>query len=203
MTATAPTSTEPKARVELDRMRHHVAATHTALDALAAEYERLVGWAALLHHVLTSGGRLLVAGNGGSAALGQHLTAELVGRYQTERAPFSAISLTADVATLTALGNDYGFTHCFARQVQAHGRRGDVLALLSTSGRSANLLEAVDAAARIGVTTLALTGPGPNPLGDRSDDVVCVRAASTAVVQEVHQVVVHLVCDAFDALVDQ
>lgn len=194
MTAVAST------RLELERLRRHVAATTRALASLDAEHERVLHWAALLHRVLAGGGRLLVAGNGGSAALGQHLTAELVGRYQAERAPYSAIALTGDVATVTALGNDYGFAHCFARQVQAHGRAGDVLAVLSTSGRSANLIEAADAARAAGVTTLALTGPAPNPLAARCDDALAVPAPSTAVVQEIHQVVVHLVCGAFDAL---
>ena len=183
------------------KLRAHVATTRAALDLLDAEHGRLVRWAQLLRTVLSGGGRLLVAGNGGSAALGQHLTAELVGRYQGERRPYSAISLSADAASLTALGNDYGFEHCFARQVDAHGRPGDVLVLLSTSGRSVNLLRAAEAAGRLGVTTLGLTGPAPNPLADGCDDTLAVAAASAAVVQEAQQVVVHLLCDAFDALV--
>jgi len=181
-------------------LRAHVAATRAALDLLDAEHARIVSWAQLLHGALAAGGRLLVAGNGGSAALGQHLTAELVGRYQGERRPYSAISLSAEAASLTALGNDYGFEHCFARQVDAHGRAGDVLVLLTTSGRSANLLRAADAARRLGLTTLALTGPAPNPLADCCDDALVLSVGSGAVVQEVQQVVVHLLCDAFDAL---
>ena len=181
-------------------LRAHVAATRAALDLLDAEHGRLVRWAQMLYRVLSEGGRLLVAGNGGSAALGQHLTAELVGRYQSERGPYSAISLAADTASLTALGNDYGFEHCFARQVNAHGRAGDALVLLSTSGRSANLLLAAEAAGRLGLTTLALTGRAPNPLADCCDDTLALPVASSAVVQEAQQVVVHLLCDAFDAI---
>ncbi len=182
------------------RLHEHATATRAALETLDGEYERIVGWARLVHQRLRAGSRLLVAGNGGSAALAQHLTAELVGRYEGERPAYSAIALTADTAAVTALGNDYGFEHCFARQVRAHGRAGDVLALLTTSGRSANLLEAAAAARPLGVTTLACTGPAPNPLAERADDTLALPVASAAVVQEVQQVVVHLLCDAFDAL---
>ena len=111
-----------------------------------------------------AGQRLLAAGNGGSAAEAQHLTAELVGRFDGERVPFSAISLHAETSAVTAIANDYGFEELFARQVRAHGRSGDVLMLLSTSGKSPNLLRAAEAAARLNITTWALTGPAPNPL---------------------------------------
>lgn len=151
--------------------------------------------------VLLGGGRLLAAGNGGSAAQAQHLTAELVGRFRDERRPLSAIALHADTSSLTAIGNDYGPDAMYARQVVAHGRDGDVLVALSTSGRSANVLAAAEAARTVGVDVWGLTGPRPNPLADRCDEVVTVDGGSTATVQELHLVVIHLLCAAVDACV--
>src|SRR4051794_18321916 len=137
------------------------------LDGLAAAlppFRRQAGvlarWGADLAWHLGQGGRLLVAGNGGSAAEAQHLAAELVGRLRTERAPLSAIALTPDSSAVTAIGNDYGFEEVFARQVRAHGRPGDVLLVLSTSGRSANLVAAVRAAKETGLRTWAMAGAG-------------------------------------------
>ncbi|MER6301725.1 SIS domain-containing protein [Kitasatospora sp. NPDC001539] len=164
-------------------------------DGLAA----LTRWGRDLAELLPRGGRLLVAGNGGSAAQAQHLSAELVGRYCEERPPFSAIALHADTSSLTAIGNDYGFADVYARQVTAHGRPGDVLMLMSTSGRSPNVLAAAEAAHAAGLRVLALTGPPPNPLADLADDFLAVRSTRTATVQEVHLVALHLVCEAFDA----
>ncbi|MDJ1132830.1 D-sedoheptulose-7-phosphate isomerase [Streptomyces iconiensis] len=156
-------------------------------------------WGRRLARILGGGGRLLVAGNGGSAAQAQHLTAELVGRYRDDRPAFSALALHADTSSTTAIANDYGVDAVFARQVSAHGTRGDVLMLLSTSGASANLLSAADAAHRSGLTVWALTGPSPNPLAAGSDEAWCVNAGSTATVQELHLVAVHTICTAFDA----
>ncbi|HTI35747.1 MAG TPA: SIS domain-containing protein, partial [Miltoncostaea sp.] len=156
-------------------------------------------WGARLSRRLGTGARLLVAGNGGSAAHAQHLTAELVGRYRDERQPLSAIALHADTSSFTAIVNDYGADAGFARQVHAHGRPGDVLMVLSTSGRSPNLVAAVEAARCCGMASVALTGPAPNPLAAAADDALAVDAGSTATVQEIHQVVVHLVCAAVDA----
>jgi D-sedoheptulose 7-phosphate isomerase len=148
--------------------------------------------------VLQGGGRLLAVGNGGSAAQAQHLTSELVGRYRDDRPPFAAIALHAETSALTALLNDYPPAEVFARQVRAHGRPGDVLVALSTSGRSPNVLAAVDAARDGGLTTWGLTGRPLNPLLERVDDAVAVDTPYTATVQEVHQVVVHLLCAAVD-----
>ncbi|MEU6479936.1 SIS domain-containing protein [Streptomyces sp. NPDC047017] len=156
-------------------------------------------WGEQLAAVLGGGGRLLAAGNGGSAAQAQHLTAELVGRYRDDRPPYSAIALHADTSSTTAIANDYGVDEVFARQVRAHGRDGDVLILLSTSGASANLLSAADAGRAAGMRVWALTGPAPNPLSAGSDEALCAAGASTATVQELHLVAVHMVCAAFDA----
>jgi D-sedoheptulose 7-phosphate isomerase len=176
----------------------HLAASQDGLASLESELSRLERWGSDLRRRLESGGRLLVAGNGGSAALAHHLAAELVGRYDRERAPFSALALSGDPAALTAIGNDYGYDEVFARQVHAHGRQDDVLLAMSTSGRSPNLLRAVDAAGRAGLAAWALTGPAPNPLAAAADDVVAVPCPDTPSVQDVHQVAVHLLCLAFE-----
>ncbi|MEU5466333.1 SIS domain-containing protein, partial [Streptomyces althioticus] len=118
-----------------------------------------------------------------------------------KRPAYSALALHAETSSVTAIGNDYGFDHVYARQVAAHGRPGDVLMLLSTSGRSANLVAAAVAARRAGLGVWALTGPGPNPLMEAADESLCVAAASTATVQEVHLVAVHLLCECFDTAV--
>ena len=178
--------------------RVHLAALRRPLDELEASVDRLDGWGRHLAGVLMGGGRLLAVGNGGSAAQAQHLTSELVGRYRDERRPFSALALHAETSSVTAIGNDYGADDVFARQVRAHGREGDVLVSLSTSGRSPNVLAAVAAARECGLVTWALTGRAPNPLVDDSDDAVVVDAPYTATVQEVHQVVIHLLCAAVD-----
>jgi type III pantothenate kinase len=136
-----------------DGAREHVAELRRALDRLEPAAERIDAWGERLSTVLREGHRLLVAGNGGSAAEAQHLTAELVGRYGRDREPLSALCLHADSSSLTAIINDYGADQAFARQVRAHGRGGDVLLALSTSGRSANVLAAV-AAAREAVATV-------------------------------------------------
>lgn len=178
--------------------RAHLAALRAPLDALEADCDRIDRWGRDLARTLLGGGRLLVAGNGGSAAQAQHLTAELVGRYRDDRVPLSAIALHSETSTVTAVTNDYGFDQVFARQVRAHGRPGDILLALSTSGRSPNVLKAVTAARERGLVCWALTGNDPNPLAEAVDEAVCVAAAATATVQEVHQVVVHLLCAAVD-----
>ena len=127
--------------------------------------------------MLVGGGRLLVAGNGGSAAQAQHLTAELVGRYRDDRPALSAIALHAETSAVTAISNDYGYDHVFARQVQAHGRPGDVFLGMSTSGRSANVLAAMEAAREGGLAVWAMTGTGPNPMSEAADEALAVAGA--------------------------
>jgi glycosyltransferase involved in cell wall biosynthesis/phosphoheptose isomerase len=178
--------------------REHLGALQDALGALDAESERLEDWGRALAGRLLGGARLLTVGNGGSAAQAQHLTAELVGRYQTERRPLSALCLHSDGSSFTAIGNDYGPEEAFARQVCAHGRPGDVLVALSTSGRSANVLAAVRAARNCGITTWALCGAAPNPLAEACDDAMCLSGPTTATVQELHLVALHMLCGAVD-----
>jgi D-beta-D-heptose 7-phosphate kinase/D-beta-D-heptose 1-phosphate adenosyltransferase len=176
----------------------HVGELTGALTSLHDNADLVAGWAVELAGRLAGGSRLLVAGNGGSAAEAQHLTSELVGRFQEERRPFSAICLSAETSALTAVVNDYGIEEMFARQVQAHGRPGDVLMLLSTSGRSPNILAAATRAAALGITTWAMTGRAPNPLAAGCDQVLAVDAPSTAAVQAVHLVAIHALCAEFD-----
>ncbi|MFL5931845.1 MAG: SIS domain-containing protein [Gaiellaceae bacterium] len=178
--------------------RAHLAALEPVLSALEREVDRIDGWGRELAYRLQGGARLLAVGNGGSAAQAQHLTSELVGRYVYDRPPLSALALHAETSSLTAIGNDYGGELAFARQVRAHGRPGDVLVALSTSGRSPNIVAALEAARVGGVTTWALTGSAPNPACELADDAVCVDAPATATIQEIHQVVVHLLCAAVD-----
>ena len=178
--------------------RGHLEALTGPLRALEGEVDRIDHWGRSLGRALLEGRRLLAVGNGGSAAQAQHLTAELVGRYCDERRPFSAIALHADTSSWTAIANDYGVHEAFSRQVRAHGRRGDVLLALSTSGRSPNVLASVAAAQELGLTAWGLTGPGPNPLADICDEAVTVESRAAPTVQEVHLVIVHLLCAAVD-----
>jgi phosphoheptose isomerase len=184
-------------------VRQHLSELADGLSCLTRSADLVQEWGRDLADVLVSGGRLLAAGNGGSAAEAQHLTAELVGRFLDERQPLSAICLSAETSSLTAILNDYGADEVFARQLQAHGRPGDVLVLLSTSGRSPNVLKAADRARDLGVKVWAMTGAAPNPLADKADSVLAVDAPSTAAVQEVHLVAVHALCAVVDeALAD-
>jgi D-sedoheptulose 7-phosphate isomerase len=178
----------------------HLATLSDALVQFEDDLPRIREWGLHLAEVLGSGGRLLAAGNGGSAAHAQHLTSELVGRYREERRPLSAICLCAESSSVTAIANDYGGRELFARQVHAHGREGDVLVTFSTSGASSNVVEAVRAARSGGITAWALTGCSPNPLAALADDALCIDAESTATVQEVHQVAIHLLCEALDSV---
>jgi D-sedoheptulose 7-phosphate isomerase len=176
----------------------HLDALDGAIAALRAEVPRIELWAHALATVLAGGGRLLAAGNGGSAAQATHLTSELVGRYRDDRPPFSAIALCAEGAAVTAIGNDYGPDEIFARQVRAHGREGDVLIALSTSGRSGNVVAAAEAAIERGMSTWALCGRTGSPLARVCDDALCVDSPHTATVQEIHLIAVHMLCAAFD-----
>ena len=150
---------------------------------------------------ITAGGKVLACGNGGSASDAQHFAAEFVGRFERERPGLAAIALTTDSSILTAIGNDYAFDAIFAKQVQALGAPGDVLLALSTSGNSANVLAAVEAAQAREMTVIALTGRGGGKLRERlteTDVHICVPHDRTARIQEVHILVVHCLCDAVD-----
>jgi D-sedoheptulose 7-phosphate isomerase len=179
----------------------HLARLELAARRLRRGLGQLDDWGTRLADVLSAGGRLLVCGNGGSAAQAQHLSAELVGRFKDERRPFSAIALHGDTSSLTAIVNDYGPEHAYSRQVRAHGRPGDVLICLSTSGRSPNVVAAARAAADMSLRPWALTGPGPNPLTEACTEALTVDCSDTATVQEIHLVAIHMLCIAVDARV--
>ena len=150
---------------------------------------------------VTSGGKVLACGNGGSAADAQHFSAEFVGRYERERPELGAIALTTDSSIITAIANDYDFTSIFSRQVRALGQPGDVLLAITTSGNSANVLAAVEAAHEREMTVIALTGRGGGKMTHalRDTDVhICVPHERTARVQEVHILVLHCLCDGVD-----
>ena len=178
----------------------HVDRLSRALPALRAAAPTLARWGEDLGRRLVAGGRLLAAGNGGSAAEAQHLTAELVGRFDRDRRALSAIALHADTSSLSAIGNDYGFAQVYARQVRAHARPGDVVVLFSTSGRSPNLVEAATAARAMGATSWALTGPGPNALARACTEAVCLPG-DTSSVQEMHLAALHMLCRAVEQVV--
>lgn len=144
---------------------------------------------------LRAGGKLLVFGNGGSAADAQHFAAELVGRFQKERAGLSAIALTTDPSVITALSNDYGVEAVFRRQIEAHGRQGDVAFGITTSGRSRNVVEALLLARQRGLLTVGLTGRGGGKVAEIAELLIDVPHDSTQRIQEVHGMVVHLLCE--------
>lgn len=169
------------------------AAVQRALAGAAAP--EIAAAAAVLAGVFRAGGRLLLFGNGGSAADAQHIAGELTGRFRRERAALPAIALTTNSSDLTALGNDYGFEHVFARLVCAHGRAGDAALAISTSGQSPNVLEAVREARERGLRTIALTGRGGGKLAPAVDVAIVVPSDDTQRIQEAHIVVGHTLCE--------
>jgi phosphoheptose isomerase len=160
--------------------------------------------AAAIVAALRSGGKLLVCGNGGSAADAQHAAAELVGRFQRERTALAAIALTTDTSVLTSIANDYAFDKVFARQIEALGKAGDVVLGISASGGSANVVAALAAARRLGLRTVALTGCDGGEVGRAAEIHVNVPSPSTARVQEVHRTLLHAICELVeDAFVEK
>lgn len=148
---------------------------------------------------LKSHGKVLICGNGGSAADSQHLAAELVGRFKKDRDTLPAVALTTDTSILTAVGNDYGFTHIFSRQVQALGRKGDILLGLSTSGRSENVSLAMKKAKEMGMHTIGLIGNNENcPIAEFSDIIISIPSPDTPFIQETHITIGHIMCDLIE-----
>ncbi|MDB5907236.1 MAG: phosphoheptose isomerase [Massilia sp.] len=155
----------------------------------------------LMFGALSNGNKILACGNGGSAADCQHFAAELVGRFERERFPLPALALTTDTSIMTAVGNDYSYREIFSKQVQAFGQAGDVLLAISTSGNSANVLAAVEAALEREMRVVALTGKDGGELGKMLTDAdvhICVPHSRTARIQEVHLVTIHCICDGID-----
>jgi len=144
---------------------------------------------------LAAGGQLLIAGNGGSAADAQHIAAELTGRFLLERQPFRALALHVNTSSLTAIGNDYGYEHVFARELSAHARPGDVLMAISTSGNSRNILHAIEAARKANVSVIGMTGGSGGQMQNACDLCLCVPSKSTARIQEMHITIGHAICE--------
>lgn len=178
-----------------------VAGIRGAADAIAGLEQQARDICAFCRAVvktLRAGGKVLTAGNGGSAAEALHLAEELVGRYRGRRRSLPAVSLAADPTTLTCIANDFGYEEVFARQVEGLGRRGDLLVLFSTSGKSANLPPALRAARRAGMRVAALLGRDGGSLAGRADAEVIVPGSETAHIQEAHQVILHLALEAVE-----
>jgi len=172
--------------------RSVAAATALADDALVRT--ALADMARVTIAAMQAGGKLMIAGNGGSASDAQHIAGEIVGRLMYDRVPLPAIALTADAAVMTATANDYGFEHVFARQVTALGRPGDVLLAISTSGRSANLLRALEAARDKGMRCFGFAGRAGGPMAALCDPVLRAPADETAIVQQLHITAAHVLC---------
>jgi D-sedoheptulose 7-phosphate isomerase len=165
----------------------------TTQDAASLATARKI--AAVILTALRSGNKLLIVGNGGSAADAQHIAAEIVGRYKQDRPAWAAIALTTDTSALTAVANDYGFEQVFARQVEGLGQRGDVLLALSTSGRSPNILAALRSAKERGLVTIGFTGRKGEALGAFCDHLFVSPSDDTPIVQQIHLAVAHGICD--------
>jgi D-sedoheptulose 7-phosphate isomerase len=181
---------------------HLEASARTAAELVGGDLPALAARAgAVLAEALAGGGKVLFCGNGGSAADAQHLAAELVGRLDRgrDRRPLAGLALTTDTSALTALANDFGYDEVFARQVTALGRPGDVLVCLSTSGASANVRRAVEAAREAGLRVVALVGPGPSPLDDMADPVLHVPGDTSGHIQQGHITLGHVLCELAEA----
>ena len=179
-----------------DSLREHLSAVESVVESKLSEIRET---AELIWQTLNSGHKILICGNGGSAADAQHIAAELVGRYEQQRRPFPAIALTTDTSALTALSNDYGYEDVFARQVRALATRGDLLIAISTSGKSENVLRAATAGSELDCRTIALTGGAGEPLASACDLKIVVPSNRTSRVQEVHILIGHLWCEYIDA----
>ena len=181
-----------------DRIAAHFQSSLSGLTKAVESADLLATTQTVSHAIsdaLKAGNKLLLIGNGGSAADAQHIAAEIVGRYKQERAGWAAIALTTDTSALTAIANDYGVEQIFARQVQGLARRGDVLIALSTSGRSANILAALRTARDLGVTTVGFTGIKGDAMRASCDHLFVAPSEDTPVIQQIHMMALHAICD--------
>ena len=183
--------------------QHFTDSAQTKLDAIELLAAPIAEGAELMINCLLGNGKILACGNGGSAADAQHFAAELVGRFEMERQGLAAIALSTDSSIMTAVANDYGYKLIFDKQVRALGQPGDVLLAISTSGNSANVIEAIHAAHDNDLHVVALTGKGGGEIAEllRDTDVhICVPSERTARIQEVHLLTIHCLCDGIDCL---
>ncbi len=181
-------------------IERELAAHRAVAEALCGmDTSPLEAAARAMRKTLSDGGRILVCGNGGSAADAQHFAAELVGRYRRERPACAAIALTTDTSILTAVGNDYGFAEIFARQVQALARKGDVVVALSTSGNSENVSRALAAGRAAGATTIAFSGKNPGRMDEHADLIIRAPSDETPRIQEAHITLLHLLSELVES----
>ncbi|MFT4275339.1 MAG: D-sedoheptulose 7-phosphate isomerase [Rhodopseudomonas sp.] len=173
------------------------AMTAAAGDATLLAASRAIAAASI--QALQQGRKILLAGNGGSAADAQHIAAEIIGRYKRDRAAWPAVALTTDTSALTAIANDYGFERVFARQVEGLGQPGDVFIGITTSGRSPNILAALEVARQRGLVTVGMTGPSGGSMGTLCDHLLIAPAPETALVQQIHLMAAHAICDEIEA----
>lgn len=179
----------------------NAALVQKSLDVLAEPLERGIE---LMFQTISNNGKILACGNGGSAADAQHFIAEIVGRFERERFPLAGVALNTDTSILTAVGNDYGYEHVFERQVRALAQPSDLLVAISTSGNSANVVRAVEAAKEYDIPTIALTGCGGGTIAGllSSNDIhLCVPHDRTMRIQEIHILLLHILCDGLDAAI--
>ncbi len=168
-----------------------------AIERASADEKFIAATVAIAERIaasLKSGGKVLLAGNGGSAADAQHIAAEFVGRFVDDRVPLAAIALTTDTSALTSIGNDYGFDKVFERQVRALGRKGDVFIGISTSGRSPNIVAALNAARELGLTTIGFTQDAQTAMHALCDLALAVTSEETALIQQIHITAAHAIC---------
>jgi len=168
-----------------------------ALDCAAQDQSLRVAIctiADIVARAFRDGGKLMIAGNGGSAADAQHIAGEFLSRLNLDRNPLPAIALTTDTSVLTAIGNDYGFDHTFERQVRGLGRRGDIFLAISTSGRSPNVLAALKTAGEMGLVTIGFTGAGPRAMSSLCDHCLAAPSSETPLIQQIHIVAAHAIC---------
>jgi D-sedoheptulose 7-phosphate isomerase len=180
----------------------HLRRSRETLDRAATDSAFLAALAAICEAITLayrSGGKLLIAGNGGSAADAQHIAAEFLSRFAFDREALPAIALTTDSSVLTAVGNDYGFERVFERQVRGLGRKGDVFLAISTSGRSRNVLAALQAARASGLTTIGLTGASAGEMRDHCDLILCAPSEETPLIQQIHIVAAHAICGVVES----
>lgn len=183
--------------IVLEKFLEHKELVETLIETNYLEKVEQVG--NLIIETLEQGKKLLICGNGGSAADAQHFAAELVGRFVTERRALPAIALTTDTSIITSIGNDYSYDVIFSRQVEALGNEGDILIGISTSGNSGNVLKAVNAAKAKGMKTVGLLGKNGGKLVDICDESLVVACNTTARVQEIHELTYHIICEMIDS----
>lgn len=192
----ASTATRPRyAETVSAAVRARRATLNGALTEMELRSQVIAHAASLLIATVRSGHKILAAGNGGSAAEAQHFAGEFVGRFKRERSAYPMLSLTVDTSILTAIANDYSYQDVFARQIEALGQPGDLFVAISTSGKSENLIRAARMARQRSLTVLAITGERRSPLGHIADLTIRVPSSDTAVAQELHTLIVHILCD--------